>query len=579
MRISRLAAGALVSLLLVAGLATASDDLALVPRPERVRALSGRFVLASDTVLLADAAAATEAHALAARLERATGFTLEVATSRRRPRLCPARRVRPGCRPWIRLQMRRRPKRLGEEGYRLVVRPGGVKIRARTAAGIFYAGQTLRQLLPPEIFADTPPPVVADWSAPAVRIDDQPRFPWRGALVDVGRTFMPVDVMRRFLDALALHKLNRLHWHLTDDQGWRLEIPSLPTLVTIGAWRAETPVRLLPSGGLLNLFTGGFGGGMGDGLPTGGFYSQAEIRAVVLEAAARHITIVPEIDMPGHIQSAIAALPALGNLDVPVPVATTFGFHEHILNVEESTFATLEIILGEVMALFPGDFVHLGGDEVLLTEWQQSPAVQARIAALGLADERALLTWFVNRMATFVTAHGRRPIFWNDVLRPGLTPDAAIMAWFGFAPGIEAAQAGRDVVMTPLDWTYFDHAPALPLPAAEQALLDAVLSPGSTAPLFFTTDLAQAYAFEPVPDEMSPDEAAHVLGAQGMLWTEWIRSGDELERFAFPRLSALAEITWSPRDGKDFADFARRLATHRQRLDASGIEHFDGHAP
>jgi hexosaminidase len=475
--------------------------------------------------------------------------------------------------------MRRRPKRLGAEGYRLVVRPGGVKIRARTAAGVFYAGQTLRQLLPPEAFAATPPDRAVDWTAPAVRIDDRPRFGWRGAHVDVARTFMPADVMLRFLDAIALHKLNRLHWHLTDDQGWRLEIPSLPTLTTVGAWRTETPVRLLPSGGLLNLFTGGFDGGLGDGIPTGGFYSQTEIRALVQEAAARHITIVPEIDMPGHIQSAIAALPALGNSSDPVPVATTYGFHQHILNVEDETFATLETILREVITLFPGDFVHLGGDEVLLTEWQQSPAAQARIAALGLADERELLTWFVNRMATFVTAQGRRPIFWNDVLRPGLTPDAAIMAWFGLEPGIAAARAGRDVVMTPLDWTYFDHAQALPLPPAEQALLDAALSPGSTAPLVFTTDLAQAYAFEPVPDELSSDEAPHVLGAQGMLWTEWIRAGDELERFAFPRLSALAEVTWSPREGKDFADFARRLEAHRRRLDAAGIEHFDGHVP
>jgi hexosaminidase len=301
-----------------------------------------------------------------------------------------------------------------------------------------------------------------------------------------------------------------------------------------------------------------------DGVPHGGFYTQDDVREVVAFAAAHHVTIVPEIDMPGHIMSAIAAYPQLGNTGVPIQVATTVGIHEDILNVNDSTFAFLQDVLSEVLDLFPGEFVHIGGDEVPVVQWEQSLDAQARMAALGLGDEHQLATYFTNRIGAYLTSRGRRWIGWNDILKDGLDANAAIMSWLGPEPGIAAAKAGRDVVMAPLGETYFDHANALPLPPAEQAVLDAAAG-ANLAPLFVTT-IEEAYGFLPVPDELTPDEATHILGAQAQLWTEWMLDGRDVEREGFPRLAAFAEAVWSPEGTRNWADFSERLATHLERL-------------
>jgi hexosaminidase len=576
--------GALLATLLAVRTVLAAEP-AIVPRPVSIEECAGRFVLRADSVLVADRVTAGEARRLAAALAPALGATPRVVTTRqvaalrRRLGLCRTT-VRDGarCRTWLRFA-RTRNRRFVDEAYELDVRSGATTLRARDTAGLFYAAETFRQLLPPAVFATTAS--ATELAAPCVHVADQPRFRWRGAMLDSGRHFFPPAVVKKLIDLMALHKLNRFHWHLSDDQGWRIEIRKYPKLTSVGSMRAESPVRFLPHGGFLNFITNGLFGlepPVLDGTPYGGFYTQDEIRDVVAYATERHVQIVPEIDMPGHITSAIAAYPELGNTGVPIPVATTVGIHEDILNVEDSTFAFLEDVLGEVLDLFPGDTVHVGGDEVPVTQWEASPAAQQRIAELGLADAHGLATYVTNRIGAFLVGRGRKYIGWNDILRDGLAPDAAIMAWFGTGPGIVAAKAGRDVVMAPLDRTYFDYANALPLPPDEQALLESTGANPAAFPAF-TTTIEEAYAFEPVPPDLTDAEAAHILGGQGQLWSEWIVDGRDVEAQGFPRLSALAEAVWTPAERRDYADFAARLATHLQRLDALDVCYFGRTAP
>ncbi len=558
---------------------------AIVPRPVSVAECDGTFVLRGDSVLVADRATAAEATRLADALAPALGAaprvvtTRRVSATRRRLGLCPKTVRDPArCRTWLRFA-RTRSRRIVAEGYELDVRPGMATLRARDTAGLFYAAETLRQLLPPDVFAPAVSAVAL--TAPCVHVADRPRFPWRGAMLDSSRHFFPPAVVKKLIDLLALHKLNRFHWHLSDDQGWRIEIRKYPKLTSVGSMRAESPVRLLPHGAFLNFITNGMFGlepMVLDGVPYGGFYTQDDVRDVVAYAAARHVQVVPEIDMPGHVTAAIAAYPELGNTGVPIPVATTVGVHDDILNVQDSTLAVMEDVLTEVMDLIPGDTVHVGGDEVPVTQWQASAAAQAKMAALGLSDPHGLTTYVTNTIGAFVTAHGRRYIGWNDILRDGLAPDAAIMVWFGTQPAVDAVKADRDVVMAPLDHTYFDYANATPLPPAEQALLDST-GVNPAAYQAFTTTLGEAYAFEPVPDGLTADEAAHVLGGQGQLWSEWIDDGRDVERQGFPRLAALAEAVWTPAARRDYADFTSRLATHVARLDALDVCWFGRTAP
>jgi len=568
-------------ILLASGVSPAADPagVPIVPRPVSIEMRDGRFVLRTDSIIVAEKAVAAEAHRLAGALAPGMGstprvvVTRNVAAARRRLRLCSKKARDPSrCRSWIRFdRVRRRPP--AAEGYLLDVSPGVVRIQAGDEAGLFYGAESFRQLLPPTIFANAP--AATEWAAPCVLVADEPRFRWRGAMLDSGRHFMPKAVVLKLIDLLALHKLNRFHWHLTDDQGWRLEIRKYPKLTQIGSMRAESPVRFLPHGDFLNFITNSFFGAQPttlDGVPHGGFYTQDEVREVVAYADARHVQIVPEIDMPGHITSAIAAHPELGNTGQPIPVATTVGIHEDILNVKDETFLFLEDVLGEMLELFPGDFVHVGGDEVPVVQWEQSADAQQRMAALGLTDAHQLATYFTNRIGAFVAGRGRRYIGWNDILRDGLAPDAAIMSWTGAGPGAAAAQAGRDVVMAPLGETYFDHTNALPLPPAEQALLEAAAGAG-LAPLFVTT-VEEAYGFEPVPSELTPDQATHILGGQAQLWTEWMLDGRDVERAGFPRLSAFAEAVWTPAAQRDYPDFAVRLGTHLARLDALDVCYF-----
>jgi hexosaminidase len=562
--------------------AALAADVAIIPRPSAVEMRDGTFVLRSGSVIVADRAAAGEANLLADALAPALGgrprvvVTGHASSARRRLRLC-GKKARRRCRTWIRFD--RLPARHATpEGYTLDVSSGMTVIRAADGAGWLYGAQSLRQLLPPAIFGPTA--ATGEATAPCVHVVDAPRFRWRGAMLDVARRFMPKATVLRLLDLMAMHKLNRFHWHLTDDQGWRIEILAYPRLTSVGSMRAESPLRLLPHGDFLNFIVNGLFGQFPmtlDGIPHGGFYTQDDVREVVAYAAARHIEIVPEIDMPGHVISAISAYPELGNTGVAIPVATTVGIHEDILNPNESTLGFVENVLAEVTSLFPGDFVHVGGDEVPFVQWQQSAAVQQRMTELGLTDESQLASWFTNRITTFLADRGRRAIAWDDALTDGLAPATAIMSWHGAVQGTAAARAGRDVVMAPLGNPYFDHANALPLPPDEQAILEAAR--GAALAGLFVTTTEEAYRFEPVPSELTADEATHILGGQAQLWTEWMQDGHDVERAAFPRLAALAEAVWTAADLRSVPDFTARLATHLDRLEAMDVCYFGRTAP
>ncbi|HWN06045.1 MAG TPA: beta-N-acetylhexosaminidase, partial [Steroidobacteraceae bacterium] len=345
-----------------------------------------------------------------------------------------------------------------EEGYSLIVSPGRIAVSSRSARGLFYGAVTLWQLLTADAASTT------RINVPALTITDAPRFAWRGLMLDSARHYQPPEFIRQLIDWMALHKLNVLHWHLTDDQGWRLEILEYPELTRVGAWR-------MPAGA-------------GNPPPYGGFYTQAEVRELVAFAASRFVTIVPEIEMPGHAQAAIASYPQLGTGGTP-PVSPDWGVHDWLFNAEESTLVFLENVLDEVIGLFPGEFVHVGGDEAVKDRWQASPRVQARIRELGIADEAALQGWFIARIGRFLDARGRRLIGWDEILESGVPARAAVMSWRGTAGGIAAARAGHDVVMAPSPVLYLDHWQS-----------DSPREPPGRPDI---ESLADVYAFEPVP--------------------------------------------------------------------------------
>ncbi|MFF4062193.1 beta-N-acetylhexosaminidase [Streptomyces sp. NPDC001668] len=441
-------------------------------------------------------------------------------------------------------------KDLGEEGYRLAVRPNGVHLVGGGPAGLFWGAQTLRRLLGPDAFRRAPLPG-RRWRLPLTRIQDAPRFRWRGLMLDVSRHFMPKDGVLRYLDLMAAHKLNVFHFHLTDDQGWRIEIKRYPRLTEVGSWRARTKFghRASP---------------LWEEKPHGGFYTQDDIREIVAYAAERHITVVPEIDVPGHSQAAIAAYPELGNTDVidtsSLTVWDNWGISLNVLAPTDNTLRFYEGVFEEVLELFPSEFIHIGGDECAKEQWRESPSVQARIEELGLADEDELQSWFIGHFDKWLSARGRRLIGWDEILEGGLAEGAAVSSWRGYAAGVAAARAGHDVVMCPEQQVYLDY--------RQDAGAD------EPVPIAYVRTLEDVYRFEPVPPELTPEEAAHVLGAQANVWTEVMEDQGRVDYQTFPRLAAFAEVAWSALPApaeRDFADFERRMAAHYELLDALGV--------
>ncbi|WP_338018014.1 beta-N-acetylhexosaminidase [Streptomyces taklimakanensis] len=449
---------------------------------------------------------------------------------------------------------------LGPEGYRLEVTASGAEIAGGAAAGVFWGVQTLRQLLGPDAYRGAPLPG-RPRTLPHTVVEDAPRFPWRGFMVDVARHFTPKDGVLRWIDLLAAHKLNVLHLHLTDDQGWRLHVERFPRLTEVGAWRPRTRLghRASP---------------LWDERPHGGFYTHDDIREIVAYAAERHVTVVPEIDLPGHSQAAIAAYPELGNTDVHGDAAhtapevwTDWGVSPHVLAPTEAVLRFYEGVFEEVLDLFPGEFVHIGGDECPRDQWRRSPTARARAARLGLDGVDGLQAWFTRHFGRLLAERGRRLVGWDEILDdrgadgdgPVPVPGAVVSSWRGYAGGIAAARAGLDVVMCPEQQVYLDH--------RQDAGED------EPVPIGYVRTLRDVHGFEPVPPELEGTEAAgRVLGAQANLWTEVVEDRRRAEYQAFPRLAAFAEVVWSRREAREWEDFERRMAgAHYARLDALGV--------
>ncbi|MFJ8018092.1 beta-N-acetylhexosaminidase [Streptomyces sp. NPDC096339] len=445
---------------------------------------------------------------------------------------------------------------LGPEAYRIEIGADGAELTGRAAPGLFRAAQTLRQLLGPDAYRKAPLPG-REWSLPHVGIADSPRFGWRGLMLDVARHFMPKEGVLRYIDLIAAHKLNVLHLHLTDDQGWRIEIKRHPRLTEVGAWRTRSRWghRASP---------------LWNETPHGGFYTQDDIREIVAYAAERHVRVVPEIDLPGHSQAAIAAYPELGNTDVvdtsTLGVWDDWGIAENVLAPTEAVLRFYEGVFEELLELFPAEvspFVHVGGDECPKAQWKASAAAQERIRELGVDGEDGLQSWFIRHFDGWLAERGRRLIGWDEILEGGLADGAAVSSWRGYAGGIAAAEAGHDVVMCPEQQVYLDHRQAA---GGDEPM-----------PIGYVRSLEDVYRFDPVPPKMSEAAAARVLGAQANVWTEVMENQSRVDYQAFPRLAAFAEAVWSrlPEPGeRDYADFERRMATaHYARLDALGVDY------
>ncbi|HEY0505186.1 MAG TPA: family 20 glycosylhydrolase [Lysobacter sp.] len=501
----------------------------VIPRPAKVEAREGRFVLTPQSRIAVagdDAQALRIAQDFAARVKGARGFAPQVGGAAEGAAVLFA--LDPAIAP------------AGDEAYVLDITPQGAKVSARAPAGLFYGAVTLWQLAA----ADGGQ---GDATIAAQRIEDAPRFAWRGLMLDVARHFRTPDEVKAALDQMALHKLNTFHFHLTDDQGWRIEVKQYPKLTQIGGCR-------IPAGAAGQ-------DEKGKPKPYCGFYTQDEIRDIVKYAADRFITVVPEIDLPGHAQAAIAAYPELGVTGKAPPVSPDWGIHTWLFNVDDGTFKFLENVLDEVMPLFPGTYFHLGGDEAVKDQWQQSAAVQAKIRELGLKDEMQLQSWFMGRLGKYISSHGKRLIGWDEILEGGPPAEATVMSWRGTDGAIEAARAGHDVVLSPAPDLYLNH---IQSDAADE-------TPGRADVI----PLKSVYDFKVVPVQLSADQARHVLGAQGNLWTEHHRTQQRVERALFPRGAALAEVTWTPEARLDWNDFLQRMASETARYRATGFDASD----
>ena len=430
----------------------------------------------------------------------------------------------------------------GQEAYRLTVSPKGVTVAASQPAGLFYGAVTLWQLLTVE-------PGDGPVTLAARTIDDAPRFPWRGLMLDSSRHFQSPAYIKHFIDWMAALKLNLFHWHLTDDQGWRLEIKHYPKLTEIGAW--SVPAGQAPAADI----------DPATGKPrlSGGFYTQDEVRDIVAYAAARHVTILPEIEMPGHAAAAIAAYPELGTEPVPNGrPSSDWGVHYHLYNIDDSTFTFLETVLTEVMELFPSPYIHIGGDEAVKDQWKASPKIQARMKELKVGTEDELQAWFVRRIEAFLEKRGRRLIGWDEILQGGIAPHATVMSWRGIDGAVAAARAGHDTILSPAPTLYFDNRQGG--------------SPNEPPGRGKIVALQDVYGFDPMPAGLTPAEAKHVLGVQANLWTENVRTEDQATRMTYPRAAALAEIGWTPHDKVNWPDFEPRLVTERRRYARLGLQ-------
>ncbi len=434
---------------------------------------------------------------------------------------------------------------LGDEGYRLEVKPNAVIIKANTDTGFFYALQTFVQLMPVENFFKSNAKSIIPIQC--CEILDIPRFKYRGMHLDVSRHFFPVAFIKNYIELLSMHKMNTFHWHLTDDQGWRIEIKKYPKLTEVGSRRKES-------------MTGFYDDHQFDGKAYGGYYTQDEIKEVIAFAAARNVTVIPEIEMPGHALAALSAYPEFSCNGGPFEAATQWGVFDDVFCPTEETFNFLENILAEVTSLFPSRYIHIGGDECPKTRWKLCPKCQQRIKTEGLKDEHELQSYFIKRIEKFVSSKGKKIIGWDEILEGGLAPSATVMSWRGTEGGIAAARMGHDVIMTPGSHCYFDHYQSEP--ANEPVAIGGY------------TTLQKVYQYDPVPaDSLTAEQQKFILGAQGNVWTEYIDSAKHVEYMAYPRAIALAEVLWSKKENRSYDNFSKRLLNHLGRLNKMGVNY------
>ncbi|MCL5280784.1 MAG: family 20 glycosylhydrolase [Planctomycetes bacterium] len=513
----------------------AGQTLSIIPLPVSLEQQDGSFLITSSTCVVAQGPAANEAAKLVEVLAPALGHRLRLVQNSPPAQDSIQLKIEPSLRDG-----------LGEEGYELEATTTAVMIRAAAPAGLFYGIQTLRQLLPAAIFSKQKVEGVPG-TVPCVRITDHPRFAWRGLLIDPARHFIPVADVEQYLDTMALHKFNHLQVHFTDDQGWRIEIKKYPQLTQTGAWMDFTTIVQ--------------GNKMENHRP-GGFYTQEDIRHLVRYAAERYITIVPEIEMPAHTGAAIVSYPQIGLYPArlnALPTEKRWTAHEGVLAPRPQTVTFMQDVLTEVMDLFPSKYIHIGGDEANIEHWKKCEEMQRLIREMKLKDESELHSWFIRQMDTFLTAHGRRLIGWDEILQGGLAPGAAVMSWRGEAGGITAARAGHDVVMAPTSHTYFDY----------------YQGPSTTEPKAIGGDLPleKVYQYEPIPAALNADQARHVLGGQAQLWGEYISNQKHRFYMTYPRAAAMAEVVWSPRESRNWGQFLARLNSHLARLKALGVNY------
>ena len=512
-------------------------ELTLIPKPAKMELKEGSFLFDKNTgFIVENEEQKSIAEQLAKKFEKAAGFKPQIAIGEKAGKNTVV--FKTGIVP-------------EDEGYLLNVMDGRVEITASNPAGFFYAVQTLRQLLPVEIESNTQVKNI-NWWVPNISISDNPRFRWRGFMLDVSRHFFPKEYIKELIDYLSLHKINTFHWHLIDDQGWRIEIKKYPKLTEVGAWRVDHEDKHWNSRPEQK---------EGEKATYGGYYTQEDIKEIVAFAKSRQVTIVPEIEMPAHVTSALAAYPEFSCTGGPftVPSGGLWPITDIYCAGNEATFNFLEDVLTEVMDLFPSEFIHIGGDEATKTEWEKCPACQKRMRTEGLENVEQLQSYFIKRMERFISSNNRRLIGWDEILEGGLAPEATVMSWRGFEGGIEAAEQGHDVVMTPLEPCYFN---------LYQGPVDMEpIAWGGYIPI------NEVYDFDPVHESMSEEAASHVLGGQANLWTEFITEKELAMYMTFPRLAALAEVLWTPKELKNWADFSQRLPGLFARYNQIGINY------
>ncbi len=527
------------------------QDYQIIPKPLSLEVLKGRFLVDSNTKVTGTIALNNEGAYLAEMLTRASNITVpfEIGASGN-------------------IVLKLDESIENEEGYTVSVTYDQIFISGKTAQGVFYGIQTLRQLMPASIESETNQ--IEALTIPAVTIKDNPRFVYRGMHLDVARHFFPVDFVKKYIDLIAMHKMNTFHWHLTEDQGWRIEIKKYPKLTEVGAWRNGTIVGHHP-------------GTENDQKRYGGFYTQEEIKDIVKYASDRHVTVIPEIELPGHSSAAIAGYPNLSCFPKERTVVTrgvmsdagkvaqkngtakivqeTWGVFDDVYCAgKEETFSFLQDVLNEVIPLFPSKYIHIGGDECPKANWERCPDCQTRIKKEGLHNEHELQSYFITRIEKFLNSKGKDIIGWDEILEGGLAPNATVMSWRGTEGGIQAAKEHHDVVMTPGHSCYFDH-------------YQTANKENEPLAIGGKTTVEDVYAYEPTPNEFSEEEAKYILGAQGNVWTEYMKTTDYVEYMILPRMSALSEVVWSSKKARNWNDFKNRLDVLRERYDALGLNY------